>query len=183
MPIAVITAELATALPDASGFLLWSRRAWGPMICFLDAWTMVIVMIIDQSLYPLIFISYLETFIDLTWWQSYLINLGYIAICCIVNLLGVEAMGKASKILSGLAVLPFVIFFIAGVISDEFEPSTWLEREKGNPSSLVCSLLFHFFGIPKNLIAITLGIFHNVNCRRLGFASVPERADLVHVWV
>jgi amino acid transporter len=61
LPVALITAELATAMPDASGFLLWSRRAFGPFISFLDAWIMIVVVIIDQALYPLIFVSYIET--------------------------------------------------------------------------------------------------------------------------
>jgi amino acid transporter len=61
LPVALITAELATAMPDPSGFLLWSRRAFGPFVSFLDAWIMIVVVIIDQALYPLIFVSYIET--------------------------------------------------------------------------------------------------------------------------
>jgi amino acid transporter len=60
-PVALITAELATSMPDPSGFLLWSRRAFGPFVSFIDAWIMIVVVIIDQSLYPLIFVSYIKT--------------------------------------------------------------------------------------------------------------------------
>ncbi len=36
--------------------------------------------------------------VELTWWQAYLINLGYILLCMIVNLLGVSTMGHFSKV-------------------------------------------------------------------------------------
>lgn len=130
LPVALITAELATAMPDASGFLLWSRRAFGPFVSFLDAWIMIVVVIIDQALYPLIFVSYIETLVELTWWQAYLINLGYILLCMIVNLLGVSTMGHFSKIFSALALLPFVIFVAAGFFSDRFDPHAWVETAK-----------------------------------------------------
>jgi len=142
-PVALITAELATSMPDPSGFLMWSNRAFGPFVSFLDAWIMVIVVIIDQSLYPLIFVAYLESLVELTWWQAYLINLGYIFACMLINMLGMSTMGHFSKMFSAIALLPFVIFFAAGFASPSFTPDNWLitTREDGWDVPLYLSVL------------------------------------------
>jgi L-asparagine transporter-like permease len=38
LPMAMMTAELASAMPSHSGFILWGRQAWGPIIPFVDGW-------------------------------------------------------------------------------------------------------------------------------------------------
>jgi len=87
--MAMMTAELASAMPSHSGFILWGKQAWGPLVPFLDGWmyaclglttlpsstshfilaiwappsqtqSMMVVAIFDQALYPLIFVDYLK---------------------------------------------------------------------------------------------------------------------------
>jgi len=36
--------------------------------------------------------------VELTWWQAYLINLGYIFACMLINMLGMSTMGHFSKV-------------------------------------------------------------------------------------
>jgi len=78
LPISLLVAELATTLPADSGFLLWSKRyflfsfthdwlfilfyqrAFGEFVYWVDGWILIMVIIIDQTIYPRIFVDYLE---------------------------------------------------------------------------------------------------------------------------
>jgi len=81
--------------------------------------------------------------VELTWWQAYLINLGYIFACMLINMLGMSTMGHFSKMFSAIALLPFVIFFAAGFASPSFTPDNWLitTREDGWDVPLYLSVL------------------------------------------
>jgi amino acid transporter len=135
-PVAMITAELASAMPSDSGFLCWGRRAWPPFIVFLDGWIMILIIIFDQALYPIIFVAYVQDLIPMNWWQQYLVNLVYIAVCCIINLMGAKTMGTAAKIFTILALLPFVFFVFAGFGSSQFDPEHWFKTSNGQEWNL-----------------------------------------------
>jgi len=83
--------------------------------------------------------------VELTWWQAYLINLGYIFACMLINMLGMSTMGHFSKMFSAIALLPFVIFFAAGFASPSFTPDNWLitTREGRLFGSSSLSVFFH----------------------------------------
>jgi len=131
LPMALVTAELAAALPHKGGFLYWMRRAWGDFVSYLDGWMMVIVVILDQALYPIIFVSYFDKtkLLELTFWTKYAICIVYIFICMLLNLLGVKWVGNASKVFSVVSLLPFAVFVGAGLFSEKLNFNALLDRE------------------------------------------------------
>eukprot|EP01087_Luapelamoeba_hula_P020671 TRINITY_DN7096_c0_g1_i1.p1 TRINITY_DN7096_c0_g1~~TRINITY_DN7096_c0_g1_i1.p1 ORF type:complete len:574 (-),score=79.81 TRINITY_DN7096_c0_g1_i1:186-1907(-) len=132
LPIALIVAELGSALPSSEGFLGWIRKAWGEGAAFIDGWIMIITIIIDQSLYPVIFISYVESIEELEPIQEFAISVGYIVLAMCLNLLGVSSVGNASTVLTCLTLVPFGIYFIAGFFSDNFDASMWIQTDMTN---------------------------------------------------
>lgn len=101
-PLAMLTAELATALPDPEGFMLWTNstfdtwryidliEAWGSAASFVVGWNIMAIVMIDQALYPILFLSYLESLVpwDFTWGPRFGLCLAFVAFSFFVTLIG-----------------------------------------------------------------------------------------------
>lgn len=127
LPMAMMTAELASAMPSHSGFILWGRQAWGPIIPFVDGWIMMVVAIVDQALYPLIFVDYLKEVVSLNAWQAYLVCVVYIGLACFLNVLGPKIIDKTSQFFSLSSLFPFVLFIILALFSSHFSFATLVD--------------------------------------------------------
>jgi len=129
LPIALVTAELATAMADQSGFIMWIKRGWGDFFAHLDTVLVNIVMVLDLALYPGIFLTYLQALVNefkkdaIAGWRGYPINVVFVLIGGAINLIGLKAVGNSAKILTLLTLLPFILFVILGFASKEFEGS------------------------------------------------------------
>jgi amino acid transporter len=55
-----VTAELATAFPENSGYVLWISAAFGPFWGFQEGWWKWISGVADNTLYPVLFLDYLK---------------------------------------------------------------------------------------------------------------------------
>lgn len=129
LPIALVTAELATSMSDQSGFIMWIKRGWGDFYAHLDTVLVNIVMVLDLALYPGIFLSYLQALLKefnskaLDGWKGYPLNILFVLIGGLINLVGLKAVGNSAKILTLLTLAPFVLFVIFGFASKEFQAS------------------------------------------------------------
>lgn len=129
LPIALVTAELATSMTDQSGFIMWIKRGWGDFFAHLDTILVNIIMVLDLALYPGIFLTYLQALVNefkmgaLAGWRGYPINVVFVLIGGGINLIGLKAVGNSAKVLTLLTLLPFVLFVILGFASKEFEGS------------------------------------------------------------
>ena len=133
VPVALLSAELASAIPQNGGYIVWVSRAFGNFWGFMEGYSGWVSDVFDNSIYPLLFATYLEAAITGGEWQfesyqriviraSCLLAVG---ICNFIN-----AVGSTSVIFAVITLLPFfAVFFIAfaqgevkqSVIGD-FEP-------------------------------------------------------------
>lgn len=129
LPIALVTAELATSMQDQSGFIMWIKRGWGDFYAHLDTLLVNIIMILDLALYPGIFLTYLQALINefrpdaIAGWKGYPINVLFVLLGGGINLIGLKAVGNSAKILTIMTLIPFALFVILGFASKEFEGS------------------------------------------------------------
>jgi amino acid transporter len=141
MPIALITAELGSSMPNSGGFLLWIRRGLGDFLSYLDALIMVITIVIDLAVYPLIFISYTESLIQFTSWEQYLLCVAFIILCLGINMFGAGSVGNSSKVFTLLTLIPFGILIVFASISPDFDPNRWMVTEGDWDAGLYLSVL------------------------------------------
>jgi hypothetical protein len=88
---------IAMNYPNTVQPILILSKGWGEygkLVSFLDGWIMMIVVIIDQAIYPIIFRSYLAQVIKLNFWYGYLADIIFVFICFIINVIGVRGVGK-----------------------------------------------------------------------------------------
>jgi amino acid transporter len=113
---------------------------------------MMVVAIVDQALYPLIFIDYLKVtsiivgvcgerwchlrtvraqeVVSLDPWQAYLVCLVYIGFACFLNIMGPKIIDKSSQFFSLSSLFPFVLFVILGLFSSHFTPANLVDASE-----------------------------------------------------
>jgi amino acid transporter len=72
VPEALVCAELATAFPENSGFVVWVEAAFGPFAGFLEGIFSWLSGVTDNTLYPVMLVSYSKLFFPVLeeWWPQ-----------------------------------------------------------------------------------------------------------------
>ena len=60
VPEALITAQMGTMFPENSGYVVWVSTALGPFWGFQQGWMKWLSGVIDNALYPVLFLDYLK---------------------------------------------------------------------------------------------------------------------------
>ncbi|PWA73921.1 polyamine transporter PUT1 [Artemisia annua] len=126
VPEALITAEMGTMFPEDGGYVIWVSSALGPYWGFQQGWMKWLSGVIDNALYPVLFLDYLKSGLPI-------LADGYPRIVAIValtvaltymNFRGTTIVGWVAVFLGLFSVLPFVIMGFVAV--PKIEPSRWL---------------------------------------------------------
>ncbi len=125
LPVSLAMAELASAIPEEGGYVVWVRRAFGPFWGFQVGWWSWINSFVDVAVYPALFADYLRF-----WWpgmsavERWLVALVFIWLLTAVNLLGVRITGWGAVALGAGALAPVALFTVwAGARASE---APWL---------------------------------------------------------
>jgi len=125
LPVALVMAELGSALPEEGGYVAWVRRAFGPFWAFQCGWWSWLNSFVDVAVYPALFVDYLAF-----WWPD-LGGAGRFAVVLLfvggltgLNLLGVRVTGGVAVALGVLALLPVGAFTLAALAGARHAP--WL---------------------------------------------------------
>jgi amino acid transporter len=116
LPVALMTGELASAIPAEGGFYVWVRRGLGPFWGYQEAWLSLAASIFDMAIYPTIFVSYLGKLLP-AWTmgpKAYLWSLLVVVFCCLWNLRGARAVGEGSIGLFCVLLSPFIVLVVLG---------------------------------------------------------------------
>src|SRR5215470_8602738 len=60
LPVSLVMAELASAMPDEGGYVTWVRRAFGGFWGFQVGWWSWVDSFVDVALYPALFVEYVR---------------------------------------------------------------------------------------------------------------------------
>ena len=125
LPIALMTAELSSMIPEAGGYVVWVYRAFGPFWAHQNALWNLVSNAFDNALYPVMFVDYLSYFpaLRLTGWQRWLASVSMLAAVTGLNLRGVDVVAHASGIFAFLVITPFAALSLLGM--DRIDPSSW----------------------------------------------------------
>lgn len=119
-PIALICAELGTAIPEEGGYYAWSKRALGPFGAFCQGWWAWLYTFVDIGLYPTMFCDYLAYFVpdvgeDGNFWLRRGVMLVMIWSFVLLNLCGSATIGNLAKGATLLVLSPFVMLVLIGL--------------------------------------------------------------------
>eukprot|EP00514_Thraustochytrium_sp_LLF1b_P008320 CAMPEP_0184538928 /NCGR_PEP_ID=MMETSP0198_2-20121128/17858_1 /TAXON_ID=1112570 /ORGANISM="Thraustochytrium sp., Strain LLF1b" /LENGTH=398 /DNA_ID=CAMNT_0026932417 /DNA_START=305 /DNA_END=1498 /DNA_ORIENTATION=- len=140
LPSALMTAELASALPEMGGYILWVERSMGDFWAFQNAiWN----LFLDNSLYPVMFTDYLEQMVghDFSYFTRSAIGITLVSALGLVNVVGVDIVGDGAGAFGCFVIMPFILMVIVGFASGEVDPEDWSKRIDEPQVGLYVSML------------------------------------------
>ncbi|CAN4127686.1 unnamed protein product [Withania somnifera] len=126
VPEALITAEMGTMFPENGGYVVWVSSALGPYWGFQQGWMKWLSGVIDNALYPVLFLDYLKSAIPALGGglPRVIAVLVLTLVLTYMNYRGLTIVGWVAVSLGILSITPFVVM---GLISiPKIRPSRWL---------------------------------------------------------
>lgn len=126
IPEALVTAEMGTMFPENGGYVVWVSSAFGPFWGFQQGWMKWLSGVIDNALYPVLFLDYLKSAIPaLGGGLPRVIAVLLLTIALTyMNYRGLTIVGWTAVCLGVFSLLPFCAM---GLISiPKLDPARWL---------------------------------------------------------
>jgi len=116
LPQALMTAELATAIPEMGGYVVWVHRAFGEAAGFQVGLWKVFESLLDLALYPVLLVSYLEAFahFQLHTISRWLLSTAILGAVSAINVVGAETVGDYTTVFGVVVLMPFLLLFFLG---------------------------------------------------------------------
>jgi amino acid transporter len=126
-PTALMTAELATAMPEDGGYVLWVERAFGRFWGFLEGWLSWLCSFADNALYPIMFVDYLAYLTgEVSAMERLLIGAGIISLVSWLNVRSIRLVGLSSIVFTALVLAPFLVMGWLGI--SKVQTAHWFAR-------------------------------------------------------
>jgi amino acid transporter len=110
LPVALAMAELAAALPEEGGYVVWVQRAFGRFWGFQVGWWSWINSFVDVAVYPALFADYVGFWRpDMSSLERGALVLAFIWILTAVNLAGVRMTGWVAVAMAGVSLVPVIV--------------------------------------------------------------------------
>ncbi|KAL8201120.1 hypothetical protein R6Q57_012459 [Mikania cordata] len=126
VPEALITAEMGTMFPEDGGYVVWVSSALGPFWGFQQGWMKWLSGVIDNALYPVLFLDHLKLVIPVLadGYPWVVAVLALTVALTYMNFRGLTIVGWVAVLLGIFSLVPFIIM---GFISiPKIEPTRWL---------------------------------------------------------
>lgn len=137
LPIALMVAELSSALPDEGGYYVWVRRTLGPFWGLQEGWWSICAIAVDMALYPVLFVDYLAYFFpvlalpgtgDTPWpvmLARWLIAVMVILIALWINCRGARSVGHGAAVSFVWVFAPFALLVVWALARPETPAAAW----------------------------------------------------------
>lgn len=117
VPIALVTAEMATMLPIDGGYYRWVYFGLGRFWGFQEGWWTWLYTFVDMAIYPVVFTTYLKYFFPgMTGWQQWLMNLVVIFTSLLINWRGAKSVGNSAIIAFIVVTAAFLLLSVIGIV-------------------------------------------------------------------
>ncbi|EHA8588690.1 hypothetical protein COCNU_scaffold006351G000010 [Cocos nucifera] len=126
IPEALITAEMGTMFPENGGYVVWVSSALGPYWGFQLGWMKWLGGVIDNALYPVLFLDYLKSVIPALGGglPRTFATLGLTGALTYMNYRGLNIVGLFAVFLGVFSILPFIVMGL--VATPRLRPKRWL---------------------------------------------------------
>ncbi|KDP39761.1 hypothetical protein JCGZ_02781 [Jatropha curcas] len=126
IPEALITAEMGTMFPENGGYVVWVSSALGSYWGFQQGWMKWLSGVIDNALYPVLFLDYLKSGIPAlgSGLPRAAAALVLTFVLTFMNYKGMTIVGWVAVLLGVFSILPFVVMGVVAI--PKLDPSRWL---------------------------------------------------------
>jgi amino acid transporter len=112
LPIALMCAELGSAIPEEGGYYQWAKKGIGPHAGFWCGWLTYLYSCVDVAIYPRLFVGYLGALGFEQWandplWST-LIRMAMVLPLVWLNIRGASSTGNAATLFAIVLLVPFM---------------------------------------------------------------------------
>ncbi|KAK4491141.1 hypothetical protein RD792_001865 [Penstemon davidsonii] len=126
IPEALVTAELSTSFPENGGYVLWISSAFGPFWGFQEGFWKWFSGVMDNALYPVLFLDYLKHSFPI--FNNMIARipalLGITFSLTYLNYRGLHIVGFSAVLLACFSLFPFVVMAVLSIPS--INPRRWV---------------------------------------------------------
>lgn len=119
VPMALVAAELGSAVPEAGGLYRWIRRALGEYWSFQAGWWWTLSLYVDSAVYIALALGYIQAYFDLSSFERWGLGALIIAVFTYINIRGLDLTGVALWIVEAIVIIPFAIFVALALVRGE----------------------------------------------------------------
>ncbi len=125
MPIALLSAELGSAIPEEGGYYQWVKRGVGPRAGFWCGWLTYLYSCVDVAIYPVLFVKYLGALgFDLSDpIAHFAVRLAMVVPLTWLNIKGAVSSGNAALMFALALLVPYIVMLAIGIVpsAEHFE--------------------------------------------------------------
>jgi amino acid transporter len=114
LPMALVCAELGSAIPEEGGYYVWVKRALGEYWGFQCGWWSWLTCFVDSAVYIALICGYLASWFDLGPNVTWLIGVAIITVFAYLNIRGLDVIAVSTIVMTVIIVTPFVILTVLG---------------------------------------------------------------------
>ncbi len=122
IPLALIAAELGSAIPEEGGYYKWVQRGLGEFWGFQAGWWRTLSVYVDTTVYVVLGTSYIQSQLgfDDTW--AMIMKFSIIIIFTAINIYGVREVGRFSVYFSVIVIFAFAVITVLGFMNWQYNP-------------------------------------------------------------
>ncbi|EPS62042.1 hypothetical protein M569_12750 [Genlisea aurea] len=132
IPEALMTAEMGTMFPENGGYVVWVSSALGPFWGFQQGWMKWLSGVIDNALYPVLFLDYLKSGIP-ELGGGFPRAAAIVALTLLLtymNYRGLAIVGWVAVVLGAISILPFAVMSLISI--PKLRPERWFVVDSGD---------------------------------------------------
>jgi amino acid transporter len=123
IPVSLVAAELTTAIPVEGGFYRWVRAGFGDFWGFLAGWWNWSASFLLGGAYAVLFTDYLSFYFPaIAGWKHYGVSVAVVALIALINVVGIQMVGRVAMTLEIFIWLPIVALCVAAAAKWHYNP-------------------------------------------------------------
>lgn len=132
IPEVLVTAELGSTYPDASGGVAWVEEAFGKFAGLVMGYLSFVSGATDTAIYPVLFLDYAiqlfhdnQSWDDITMWVRFSFMIAVSSVLTLLNYLGFGIVKPLISMLFVVIISPLIFMIMLGI--PKVQPERWLQ--------------------------------------------------------
>ncbi len=122
VPLAFVSSELGSMVPEAGGLYRWIRRGMGEYWSFQAGWWWTLSLYVDSAVYVALALDYMQAKWGFGSAERAAIGIAIVAVFTFINIRGLELTGWSLTIIQVGVMVPLVVFSVWGIVAGSGNP-------------------------------------------------------------
>jgi amino acid transporter len=122
VPLAFVSSELGSMVPEAGGLYRWIRRGMGEYWSFQAGWWWTLSLYVDSAVYVALALDYMQAKWGFGSAERAAIGIAIVAVFTFINIRGLELTGWSLTFIQIGVMVPLIVFSVWGIVAGSGNP-------------------------------------------------------------